>query len=68
MYVLPVPALRLFSAMGPPTSAILAETFIEHLEHKHTYPNLKTQEIIAYYRYADDILIIYDQNKHRTNT
>jgi hypothetical protein len=49
--------------MGAPISAILAETFIEHMEHKHIYPILKTHEIIAYYRYIDDIIIMYDQNK-----
>jgi hypothetical protein len=43
--------------MGAPTSAIQAETFIKHMEHKHIYPILKTLEIIAYYRYADNILI-----------
>jgi hypothetical protein len=47
--------------MGAPTSAILAETFIQHMEHEHIYPILKTQEIIAYCRYVDDI--IYDQDK-----
>jgi hypothetical protein len=51
-------------AMGAPTSAILAETFIQHMEHKYTYPILNTQ-IFAYYRYVDDILIIY--NKKKTN-
>jgi hypothetical protein len=50
-------------AMGAPTSAILTETFIQHMEHKYLYPILKTQQIIAYYRYVDDILIIYDKNK-----
>jgi hypothetical protein len=43
--------------MGDPISAIIAETFTQHMEHKHTHPILKTQEIIAYYRYVDDILI-----------
>jgi hypothetical protein len=52
-------------AMGAPTSAILADIFIQHMEHKHLYPILKTQEIIAYYRYVDDIPIIHDQS--RTN-
>jgi hypothetical protein len=33
------------------------------MEHKHLHPILKTQEIIVYYRYVDDILIIYDQSK-----
>jgi hypothetical protein len=52
-------------ALGAPTSAILAETFIQHMEHKYIYPILNTQQIIAYYRYVDDILIIY--NKKKTN-
>jgi hypothetical protein len=47
--------------MGAPTSAILAETFIQHMECKHIYAILKTQEIITYYRYVDDI--ICDKNK-----
>jgi hypothetical protein len=47
--------------MGIPTSAILAETFTQHVENKHIYPIVKTEEIIAYYRYVDDI--ICDQNK-----
>jgi hypothetical protein len=50
-------------AMGAPTSAILAETFIQHMEHTYIYPILKTQQIIAYYRYVDDILILYNKNK-----
>jgi hypothetical protein len=49
--------------MGAPTSTILVETFIQHMEHEHIYPLLKTHEIIAYYRYVDDMFIIYDQNK-----
>jgi hypothetical protein len=52
--------------MGAPTSAILAETFVQHMEHEYLYPILIAHEIIAYYRYVDDIFIIYDQNK--TNT
>jgi hypothetical protein len=47
----------------PQTSSILAETYIQHMEHKQIYPILKIQQIIAYLRYFDDILIIYDQNK-----
>jgi hypothetical protein len=50
-------------AMGDPTSAILAETFIQHTEHDHLYPILIAHEIIAYYRYDDDIFIIYDENQ-----
>lgn len=50
-------------AMGAPTSAILAETYIQYIEHTQIYPILKKKQIIAYYRYVNNILIIYDQNK-----
>jgi hypothetical protein len=46
--------------MGAPTSAILAEAYIQNIEHTQIYHILKTQKIIAYFRYVDDILIIYD--------
>jgi dTDP-glucose pyrophosphorylase len=50
---------------GAPTSAILAETFIQHLEHTIIYKILNKPQIIDYHRYIDDILIICD--KHHTN-
>jgi hypothetical protein len=53
-------------AMGAPTSAILAETFIQYLEHTIIYQILRKHQIIDYYRYVDDILIIY--NVQHTNT
>jgi hypothetical protein len=49
--------------MGTPTSSILEETYLQHMEHTQIYPILIKHEIIAYFRYVDDILIIYDQNK-----
>jgi hypothetical protein len=48
-------------AMGAPISAILAEIYIQHMEHKQMYPILIKQQIIGYFRYIDDI--IYDQKK-----
>jgi hypothetical protein len=50
-------------AIGAPTSSILAETYIQHIQHTQIYPILIQQQIIAYFRYIDDILIIYNQNK-----
>jgi hypothetical protein len=50
-------------AMGAPTSAILAETYIQHMEHKHLYPILIKHKITGYFRYVDDILMIYNQNQ-----
>jgi hypothetical protein len=52
-------------SMGAPTSAILTETFIQHLEHTIIYKILQKHQIIDYYRYLDDILIVY--NEHQTN-
>jgi nucleoside-specific outer membrane channel protein Tsx len=51
--------------MGAPTSAILAGTFMQFLEHTVIYQILKKHQIIDYYRYVDDILIIY--NEQHTN-
>jgi hypothetical protein len=45
-------------AMDAPTSSILAGTYIQHMEHKHIYPTLRKQQIITYFRYVDEILII----------
>jgi hypothetical protein len=50
-------------AMGAPTSAILAEIYIQNLEHTQIYGFLIKQHIIAYFRYLDDILIVYDSKK-----
>jgi hypothetical protein len=47
-------------AMGTPTSAILSESFLQYLEHNHIIHILQKHNIIGYYRYADNILIIYN--------
>jgi hypothetical protein len=49
--------------MGSPILAILAEVFIQYMEHKYIYPVLRTRKIMACYRYVDDMLIIYDQRE-----
>jgi hypothetical protein len=48
--------------MGAPTSALSAEIFLQYIEHKRIYTILHTKHIIGYYRYVDDILIIYHMN------
>jgi hypothetical protein len=54
-------------AMGAPTSAIIAEIFLQNLEHNQIC-NILTKYIIGYFRYVDDILIIYDINKTHIDT
>jgi hypothetical protein len=49
-------------AIGAPTSTILAETYLQHMENKQIYPILIKQQTSCF-RYVDDIVIIYDQNK-----
>jgi hypothetical protein len=48
-----------------PTSAILAETFMQHLENTIIVDILKKFQIMDYHRYVDNILIVY--NTRTTN-
>jgi hypothetical protein len=45
-----------------PTSAILAETFMQHQEHNYISNILQKHHVIDYYRYVDDMFIIYDED------
>jgi hypothetical protein len=50
-------------AVSTPTSNILAKIYIQHTEQKQLCPILKEGQIIGYFRYIDNSLIIYNQNK-----
>jgi hypothetical protein len=50
-------------AMGAPTSGILSEICLQYIEHTHVSKILQNHNIIGYYRYVDDVLIIYNINK-----
>jgi len=49
-------------AMGAPTSSILSEIYLQSLENTRIFDILKEEKIIGYFRYVDDILIIYNEN------
>ena len=49
-------------AMGSPSSSILSELYIQHMEHTKAIHTLTKLGIVAYFHYVDDILLIY--NKH----
>jgi hypothetical protein len=49
--------------MGAPTSAILAEVFLQYLEHRVIAEILNKHQITGYHRYVDNILIIYNTQK-----
>ena len=48
-------------AMGAPSSAILSEVYLQHLEHIKII-QIITQHNIGYFRYVDNILMMYDEN------
>jgi hypothetical protein len=48
--------------MGAPSSGIIAEIFLQHMEHTHLRRLAHKHRIINYCRYVDDILLIFDSN------
>jgi hypothetical protein len=49
-------------AMGAPSSAVLSEVYLQHLEHTEIIMIITQHNILVYFRYVDDILMIYDEN------
>jgi queuine/archaeosine tRNA-ribosyltransferase len=49
-------------AMGAPSSAILSEIYLQHLEHTRNINILTQHNIRGYFRYVDDILVIYEDD------
>jgi hypothetical protein len=47
-------------AMGAPSSAVLSEIYLQYLEHTALIDILARSNILSYYRYIDDILVLYD--------
>jgi hypothetical protein len=50
-------------AMGVPMSSILSEFYLQHLENSKIYNLLLNFSIMGYFRYVDDLLIVYDESK-----
>ena len=50
-------------AMGAPTSSILSEFYLQHLENSKICDILLNFNILGYFRYVDDLLIIYNERK-----
>jgi hypothetical protein len=47
-------------AMGAPSSSIIAEIFLQHIEHTHLPHLTRQHRLVNYARYVDEILLIYD--------
>jgi hypothetical protein len=49
-------------AMGAPSLGLIAELFLQHTENTHLAHLSHKHRIIDYFRYVDDILLIFDPN------
>jgi len=54
-------------ATGAPTSSIFSELYLQHLESTRIYDILMNHNIEGYFRYVDDILIVYNESKTDIN-
>jgi hypothetical protein len=54
--------------MGAPTSAIFSEIYLQYIEHTALAEILNNHKIYGYFRYVDDILIIYNITSTDINT
>jgi hypothetical protein len=54
--------------MGAPTSAVLSEVFLQYLENTVVYDILRESNAIVYFRYVDDVLISYEEDKTNINS
>ena len=59
---------RQWLAMGVPSSSILSEIYLQFLENTRIYDILLRHQIMGYFRYVDDILIVYDNNNNNNNS
>jgi hypothetical protein len=48
--------------MGAPSSSVLAEIYLQNLEWDQIFKILTDNNILGYFRYVDDILIVYNNN------
>jgi len=47
-------------AMGAPSSTIISEIFLQHIEHTHLPHLAQKHKLVTFFRYVDDVLLIYD--------
>lgn len=48
--------------MGPRYSGILSEIFLQYIEENYTAQMARNYQLLDYFRFVDDIMIIYDRN------
>jgi hypothetical protein len=53
--------------MGSPLSPLLADIYMDYFENNHILNNFFSKYILYYYRYVDDILLLWSGNKDQLN-
>jgi hypothetical protein len=53
--------------MGAPSSSIISEIFLQNIEHTHLPGLAEKHKLVNYFRFVDDILIIYDSQHTNIN-
>lgn len=46
--------------MGTPKTSVLSELLLQYTEHTSMLKILNYHKIVGYFKYVDDILVIYD--------
>jgi hypothetical protein len=54
-------------AMGAPTSSLFSEVFLKYLENTKIYDILQTSKVEGYFRYVDDVLLVYKDSQTNIN-
>jgi hypothetical protein len=54
--------------MGAPNSSIFSELYLQFLANSTIYNFLLNYDLKGYFRYVDDILIVYDEEKTNRDT
>jgi glycyl-tRNA synthetase beta subunit len=49
-------------AMGEPSSSILSEVCLQYLENTKIDNLLLSHNVVGYFRYVDDILVVYNED------
>jgi len=55
-------------AMGAPTSTVFSEFYLKHLESHKICSLLHNHKVEGYFRYDDDILIVYNEDNTKIDT
>jgi len=48
--------------VGAPTSSVLYEIYLQHLENTKIFDILGNSRVDGYFSYVDDVLLIYNEN------